>query len=94
MDTFTISQGEMFDLELGLEGNPFPQNAMWFFNGQPLPVISGIDLGVNFIRIQMVTPLDEGTYTVETSNSVGMDTASFQLQVQGTLHTHVHVHMQ
>ena len=73
----------MFDLELGLEANPFPENATWSFNGQILPMISGIELGVNFIRIQMVTPLDEGSYTVQTSNSVGMDMVSFQLQVEG-----------
>ena len=73
----------MFDLEVGLDANPFPENATWFFNGQPLPEIMGIELGVNFIRIQMATQLDEGTYTVQTSNVVGMDTVSFQLQVEG-----------
>ena len=80
---FTVVQGETFDLELGLDGNPFPQNAMWFFNGQPLPVISGIELGVNFIRIQMVTQLDAGTYTVQSSNVVGTGMTSFMLQVEG-----------
>ena len=76
-------QGDVFDLELGLDANPFPINASWFFNGQPLPEITGIELGVNFIRIQMVTQLDEGMYTVQTSNSVGMDMVSFQLLIEG-----------
>ena len=81
--TFAVTQGQMFDLELGLDANPFPENATWFFNGQPLPMIMGIELGVNFIRIQMVTQLDEGMYTVQTSNNIGMDTIAFQLQVEG-----------
>jgi hypothetical protein len=69
---------------LNLDANPFPQNAVWFFNGQPLPVISGIELGVNFIRIQMVTELDSGIYTVQASNAVGTGMISFMLQVEGT----------
>ena len=80
---FNVIQGQTFDLELDLDANPFPQNAMWFFNGQPLPVIGGIELGVNFIRIQMVTQLDSGTYTVQASNAVGTGMISFMLQVEG-----------
>lgn len=80
---FNVIQGDTFDLELDVDANPFPQNAMWFFNGQPLPVISGIELGVNFIRIQMVTQLDSGTYTVQASNAVGTGMTSFMLQVEG-----------
>lgn len=82
-NVFTVVQGETFDLELGLDGNPFPGNETWLFNGQMLMMISGIELGVNFIRIQMVTPLDQGTYTVQSSNAAGTGMISFQLQVEG-----------
>ena len=80
---FNVTQGETFDLELDLDANPFPQNFVWFFNGLSLPVISGIELGVNFIRIQMVTQLDSGTYTIQASNTVGTGMISFMLQVEG-----------
>ena len=82
---FNVTQGETFDLELDLDANPFPQTFVWLFNGLPLPVISGIELGVNFIRIQMVTQLDSGNYTVQASNDVGMGMISFMLQVEGKM---------
>ena len=81
--SFSVIEGEPFDLTLGLEDLPFPtlENVTWFIDGRELIEMPGIMLGVDFIRIQMVTRLDGGTYRVEGTNEVGTGSATFQLQV-------------
>lgn len=81
--TFTVVEGDPFSLQLGLEGNPLPLDGDtdWFVNGNPLFLMPGIDFGADFINIQMVTRMDQGNYTVNSSNIAGFGIGSFQLIV-------------
>ena len=61
---------------------PLVSDADWALNGRPLVIMGGIDLGTDFINIQIATRLDEGNYTVNSSNVAGSGSTSFQLLVQ------------
>ncbi len=76
-------QGDPFFLQLDLVGNPLPlgDDVNWFVNGRPLALMPGIDYGADFIRIDLVTRLDEGEYLVNASNTAGVGSATFQLNV-------------
>ncbi|XP_064396499.1 uncharacterized protein LOC135343434 [Halichondria panicea] len=82
-NTFTVLEGEVFDLTLLVDSLPVltDDNVTWFFNNQVIPGMMGISFGADFIRIDMVTRLDGGTYRVEGTNVAGTGEASFSLQV-------------
>ncbi len=84
-NTFTVLEGEVFDLTLLVDSLPVltDDNVTWFFNNQVIPGMMGISFGADFIRIDMVTRLDGGTYRVEGTNVAGTGEASFSLQVVG-----------
>lgn len=85
--SFTVQEGDPFDITLGLDGFPLPgnDNATWFFNNQPLSMIAGIMFGSDFIRIPITTRLDTGTYRVVATNVAGSGEATFDLLVQSKL---------
>ncbi len=80
-----VAEGDLFDVTIQVDALPVltGDNVTWFFNNQPLSMLNGISFNEDFIRIQMVTRMDEGTYRVEGTNIAGTGEASFSLQVLG-----------
>ncbi len=80
-----VAEGDPLDVTLVVDSFPplTGDNVTWFFNNQPLSMLDGITFNEEFIRINMVTRMDEGTYRVEGTNIAGTGEASFELQVLG-----------
>ena len=83
-DTFTVREGDLVMIVLDLDANPIPgdDNFTWSMNGRNLIPMPGLELGVSFIDLMMVTRLDEGNYTIVSTNIAGSGNASFQLFVE------------
>ena len=83
-DTFIVREGDLFMITLELDANPIPgdDNFTWSLNGRNLIPMPGLVLGVSFIDLTMVTRLDEGNYTIVSTNIAGSGNASFQLFVE------------
>ena len=93
-DTFIFQEGDFVSIQLILDAFPLPgpDNFTWFFNGIMIGDMPGLTLGVDSITFSMVTRLDGGNYTVQSSNIAGSGEGSFQLQVESKLE-HVKMYM-
>lgn len=82
-DSFTVMEGEMLSIPLGLTGNPLPleDDVTFFLDGRQIFEMPGIQLAPDVITIEMVTRMDEGEYMVNASNVAGVGNATFQLIV-------------
>ena len=81
-DTFTFTEGDRVRIELQLDANPLPIIFEWFFNGLPLPLMPGLDLGRDVIDISIATILDTGNYTVTSTNAAGSGSGNFMLVIE------------
>ena len=79
-----MREGDPFIPQIGLQGNPLPleNDTEWSLNGRLLVIMPGISFGADFINIQMVTRLDQGNYTVNSSNVAGFGSDTFTLIVE------------
>ena len=80
-DTFTVREGDLVMIVLDLDANPIPgdDNFTWSMNGRNLIPMPGLELGVSFIDLMMVTRLDEGNYTIVSTNIAGGGNAAFNI---------------
>ena len=82
---FTVEQGTQFNLRLHLTANPMPTYDTLYRNSQEVPESSNgvIYTGVDYMRIDSVTPSQSGYYRLSSSNFMGEGSISFRLNVEG-----------
>ena len=83
-ERFTPTEGDPFQVDLGLNANPIPGTGMfeWMFNGQPIDLqLPGVDF-LNFGN--SIGREASGNYTVTSFNEAGSGNASFVIDVYRT----------
>ena len=81
-DSFVVTEGEPLRIDLVLDANPTPSVFDWTLNGQPLTVLPGGELGVDFIDFGgTISRTASGDYLVTSTNDAGSGSASFRLDV-------------
>ena len=79
--SFSAFEGDMFRIDLGLDGDPVPVEFNWFFNGVELLNSSETTFGIDFIQFSSLSTSNAGNYSVTATNTAGSGSGEFSLVV-------------
>ena len=79
--SFTAVEGNMYRIDLVLDGNPVPVDFTWSFNGVELVTSSEITFGIDFIQFSSLSTSNAGNYSVTATNAAGSGSGEFSLIV-------------
>ena len=79
--SFTAVEGNMFRIDLVLDGNPIPVDFTWSFNGVELLTSSEITFGIDFIEFSSLSTSNAGNYSVTATNTAGSGSGEFSLVI-------------
>ena len=78
---FSAVEGNMFRIDLGLDGFPTPVDFTWSFNGVELLGSSETTFGIDFIEFSSLSTSNAGKYSVTATNAIGSGSGEFSLVV-------------
>ena len=84
--------GSIVTVTCSISSGSHPLNFLWFKDGQELEPQSDVDIATmktsSFLEVSKVQESHEGNYTCQVSNSIGSDSFSARLEVEGESSTH------